>query len=315
MAFKSLETSFIYNHLNRSNGLTNNIATLLQSGLRVSQDLLEEPLMIIMKNFKYPLKYKIKEALDDGRIVLLYNEKGKLPTSMPFFLTKAPNGEICAIISIDIYGVLTKEKDSIRIDAKKLYCLLESAYMARIIHLYGNPLSNSTSIITDGSHIYSSMFIRVLNKKYSLNVDKNRYHKVIFLASKFFLINILGLKDNNTTFNYAIKNCPGGNILILEEVNKMTSEEDFKNFETFINLLIKPELALGFKDLNVRNYLEAFIIMYDASALLALESFPYFIYNINSVRTGAYINNQYVLDAIVDKSGGKIYNTIVDIER
>lgn len=315
MAFKSLETSFIYNHLNRSNGITNNIASLLQNGLLIDQKLIEEPLMIIMKNFKYPLKYKIKEALDTGRIVLLYNEKGKLPTSIPFFLTKDGNGQIRAIISIDIYGTLTKERDSLRIDAKKLYCLMESAYMATIIYLYNSRLSNNSSIMTNGSNIYSSMFIRVLNKKYSLNIDKMRYHKVIMLASKFFLINMMGLKDNEITFNYAIKNCPGGNLLSLEEANKISSPEDFENFETFIKLLLKPELGLGLKDLNVRNYLEAFILMYDSSALLSLESFPYFVFTINSVITGAYMNNQYVLDTIIDKSGAKIYTEIANIEK
>lgn len=47
--------------------------------------------------------------------------------------------------------------------------------------------------------------------------------------------------------------------------------------------------------------------LYDPAALLSLESFQYFIYNIISVTTGAYINNQYVLEDIVGQNGAKIY--------
>ena len=31
-------------------------------------------------------------------------------------------------------------------------------------------------------------------------------HKVLLLASKFYLINILGLMDSDMVFNYAVKN-------------------------------------------------------------------------------------------------------------
>ena len=47
--------------------------------------------------------------------------------------------------------------------------------------------------------------------------------------------------------------------------------------------------------------------MFGPASLLALESYQYFIYNINSVTTGAYINNQYILEDIVGQSGSKIY--------
>jgi len=159
------------------------------------------------------------------------------------------------------------------------------------------------------------MFTRVLNKKYALNIDKSRMHKVILLSSKFYLINILGLNDDEVTFNYAYKNCAHGNRYILEETNDLLTLEDYATLETFINALARPALGLKLKDLSVRNYLESFINMYESSALLSLESFPYFLYNVISVTNGAYINNQYVLEDVVGTSGIKLYNDILNLDK
>jgi hypothetical protein len=55
--------------------------------------------------------------------------------------------------------------------------------------------------------------------------------------------------------------------------------------------------------------------MYDASALLALEAFPYFLYNVMSVTNGAYINNQYVLEDIVEHNGAKMYADLINMDK
>ena len=315
MGLKSLEKTFIYTHLNKSNGMTNNIAGLLSNGITLTEKNLEEPLMIIMKNFKFPLKYKVMEDFKSGNIILKYGTNTKLPTALPFFLTKNSEGRVVAVVSVDIYGTMNKETGDVSIDAKKLYCMMEAAYLSKVCFFHDKQLSARNVLLTYGSNIYSAMFTRVLNKKYALNLDKTKLHKVLLLSSKFYLINILGLPDSDLVFNYAIKNCPNGNLYSLEEANDALSMKDYENLETFIKALTKPQLGLNFKDLTVRNYLEAFINMYDASNLLSLEAFPYFIYNIISVTNGAYINNQYVLEDIVGSGGAKIYNDIMNLDK
>lgn len=315
MALKSLDSTFIYNHLNRSNGITDNIAGLLSKGMVVTTKQLEEPLMIIMKNFKFPLKFKVMDAVNDGTIQMRYAVGTKLPTCLPFFLMNNSSGKIISVVSIDIYGSYDEDTDSIKIDPKKLYCMLEAAYLARLVYLKQKQLVTRSTIISGGSEIYSGMFTKVLNKKYSLNIDKSKMHKVLFLSSKFYLINILGLMDSDMVFNYSIKNCPNGNIYSLKELNDMVPAKAFENLETFINTISNPALGLGFKDLTVRGYLESFINMYESSNLLSLESFPYFLYNIISVTNGGYINNQYILEGIVGNTGSKIYNDLLILDK
>lgn len=311
---KSLEATYIYTVLNKSAGLTHNIAGLITKGKTLTKQEVEEPLMIITKNFKFPFKYKVLEAFEKGIIQLKYDASSKLPTCMPFVLAKQDN-EIVCIVDTSIYGNYDEETHSLNIDAKKLYCMMESAYIARVCFLNNKSLTTRSVLLSHGSNIYANMFARVLNKKYSLNIDKTRLHKVIFLASKFFLYNIIGLRNSDLIFNYSIKNCPNGNIYTLKDIDELTNDNDFEDFDAFIKMLGRKDLGLNLKDLTTRNYLEAFIHMYYESALLSLEAFPYFLYNVISVTNGAYVNNQYILETIVDTNGAKIYNDIVNMDK
>lgn len=314
MAIKSLEQTYLYGHLNKSNGMSKNIMNIIQS-MTVTREQIEEPLLTITKNFKFPLKYKVLDDFKDGKIILKYSKTATLPTCLPFFLTKNA-GQVVAIVSINSYATFDEDANTIRIDPKKLYCLMEGAYLAKSIYFNSSKIPTHSTIISSGSQIYSYIFTRVLNKKYALNVDKTKMNKVLMLSSKFYMINILGLKDTDMIFNYAIKNCPTGNIYSLKEANEAFNPEAYNSLETFINeLTTNKALGLGFKDLTVRGYIEAFINMYDSSALLALETFPYFVYMIVCVVDGGYMNNQYVLEDLVGKAGAKIYNDLANMEK
>ena len=51
--------------------------------------------------------------------------------------------------------------------------------------------------------------------------------------------------------------------------------------------------------------------MYDASMLLAMENFNYFMYNIISVNETTYVNNYQMLKNIVGDDGKKIYADLI----
>lgn len=315
MAIKGLDTSFVYNYLNKSNGLANNISSIINTGQTLTYESLEEAFVIIMKNFKYPLKYKVMDDFKNGKIIIKYSSNVTMPSCLPFFLTKI-NGSVVAVVVASTYGTLDKDTGSVKIDPKKLYCMMEGAYLAKLIFYNNSKIPSRPSIITNGSNIYSTMFTRVLNRKYALNVDKSKLHKILMLSSKFYMINMLGHQDSDMVFNYAVKNCPNGNLYTLKEANSLFDEKNFENIETFIKGLVETKaLGLNLKDLTVRGYLESFINMYDSSNLLSLESFPYFVYNTTAVTNGAYLNNQYVLEDIVGTAGAKIYNDLVQLDK
>lgn len=314
---KSLNDSYVFRHLNNNGRIESSVLKVLQNGKMLNRLNLEAAMLMIEKSFRYPLKTKVLEAFNRQDIVLMYSpDDVKLPTAMPFFLHKTPSGKLVAIVVVDLYGRMDKESNDITIDAKKLYTMMEGAYIALVSFSQHREFSKRTGIIVNGSNIYANMIARVLNKKYALNVDKNKLHKVQFLAGKFFIVNILGHENNELATNYAIRNCVGANPLVLQDVDDIVGDEYYKDISTFINALKIPELNLGMGDtLTMRAFLEMFINMYDHSMVFALELFSYFAYNINAAVHGSYINNQYVLEDIIDRVGPKLYQEILSASR
>lgn len=315
MSLKSMNDSAVFNYLNDNNRINNTIVNILTKGTVLSVKNIEQA-YVTMKMYKYPLRAKVLEAVDQGRVTLLFAPKDlKMTPALPFFLQKSSNGATRAVVLVDIYGSMD-EAGNVTIDPKKLYTVLEAAYLGLVYSNEYNSIAKRTGVITNGSAIYCNMFARVLNRKYALNTDKVKLHKVQFLASKFFLINILGNKDGETITNYALKNCVGANTIILRDLDDQVPEEAYTNLNTFIKTLTRPELHLNFGDsLTVRSYIEQYIMMYDQSALLALELFPYFILTVNAVNSGAYLNNQLILEDIIDKNGIKLYQDMLTVSR
>lgn len=310
MAVKSMEEAFIYKMLNTNNKVSTTIVKILNEGTRLNKSNLEEAFMIINKNFKFPLKQQVLKAFEDGELILMYSPVSvRMPNSIPFFLTRGGNGQVVAVVCVDLYGSMNQKGD-VHIDAKKLYTIMEAALIAKKYYLASQKYVTNRAVI-DACNIYANMFIKPLNKKYSLNVDKNKMHRALFLSAKFYLINVLGMKDSEMTTNYALSVCRNGNPILLKETDSNMKPEDYKDISTFITALTRPEIGLGMSDLTVRGYLESFIHMYDGTAVLALELFPYFVYNCNAVTHGAYLNNQYIFEDIVEGRGIKLYNAFV----
>jgi hypothetical protein len=312
MAYKSLESSFIYRELNHDGRLSEQMMGLLQKGEILTKKDLEEQFLMIQKNFKYPLKFKILDEVEKENIILMYAPDNiKIPLAVPFFLTRSKQDKIVAVVCVDLFG--SKKANGITVDSKKLYTLMEAAYFAKLCYNYSKQIASRNTVISVGGSIYGNILVRVFNKKYALNIDKLKMNKLIYLANKFYMINLLGLQDNDVTRNYALKACVAANHFSLEEADRIFNPEAYKDISTFILELKNKDLGFNFKDLQVRGFLESYIQMYDASMLLALESFPYFFYNVLSVTNGAFLNSQYVLEDIVGTGGAKIYADLLNI--
>lgn len=313
MAIKSMSDSYIFNMINKNNVVNENILKSITKGevLSLEKDL-PEAAMIINRNFKYPLKLRVLEQLSNGKIILKFSPKDvKIPTSVPFVLYKDTTNTVKAIVFADLYTYQLSD-GTYKTDAKKLYCMMEAATIALGYLQNYKGLSNNATIINAGAEIYSNMVMRVLNKKYSL-IDKNKINAVLFLASKFYMISVLGLSDSDIVTNYAKKNLRNANPMLIENINAVFTEADFKDIATFVQALADDtKNGLGMKDLTVRGFVESFINMYDSASILSLELFPYYIYNIVSVLDSAYINNQYVLEDMVigTGKGAQLYNSL-----
>lgn len=312
MAAKASNQSYIFNMLNKDNKINNTIKEIIQRGKPVAPQQIEEQLMIINKRFKMPLKNTVMDEYKKGKIKLMTTPEGsvQLPSAMPFFLMKS-GSEIVAVVMVDVFGNVLQNGD-ISIDAKKLYVLMEGAYMALEYTNFSNKYNSNGTVTSNGSKIYANMFIKPINRKYNINVDRVKTQKILFLAAKFYLINILGMNTSNEEMinNIAKKAAKVNNPMLIDDAINDVDIMAFKDINAFVTTLATGNLNLGLEKMNIRGYLESFMQMYSGTALLALELFPYLMFNIGSALQGAFLNNQYMFEDLIEKDGPKIYNVM-----
>lgn len=312
---KSIRSTYLYGMLNKDGAMDDIMKTLLTKGIEADKVMLNTQYSMINNYYKYPLKTSVMKAVEEGIVVPMLYPKGitanhKVPINIPFILVPS-NASIKAVAVIDNYATLDeKNGNRVNIDPSKLYCLLEAAFVARGIQLNFNAVRHNTIMYTEGTSIYAHMFTKVLNKDYALNVKKDAYNKILFLSSKFFLLNLLQFQDSDMVFNYAMKTAKDLNPVIGKQLNDALKPEDYADISTFIQALAKNAFMIinGLENLTVREYVTNYIKMYSNAALFSLEHISYFIFNILSCLDHAYFNNQYAFDAAIGtKSADKIY--------
>lgn len=314
-ANKSIRETFLYGSMNKNGFLDKILANVLKKGKVLTPSDLSYEINTISKFYKYADKENVLRAFESGilkPIVLPAGTSEKVPQSIPFMLGMSGR-QLIAYIFIDNYTSANTKDGSYSIDPKKLYCLLEAGYIATKVQQAFLVISRNSVLSVEGATIFAHMFTRVLNKKYALNVDKRAYSKVLYLAAKFFLINHLGMEANSdTAVNYAMKVADINNSIMVNELDNQFPPEAYTNLASFITCihnnayLITQSLA----NLTTRDYINDYVTLYQGSALFALEHLSYFLFTINSVVIGAYMNNQAILEDILNKSGVKIYNFI-----
>lgn len=325
---KGFTDSFIFNMLNADKRITtafNNSLRTNDGGIVFGYDptkdappIIEEALLQIRKSFKYLLTDAILRALKEGRIVLAYNPKVMPTPQAPFFVIN-DNGKPRAVVLIHSHAKVEnkgahKGAEHVVIDAKKLYAMLEGAYIALCYSSSPKHFKSNTDLRTLGCEIYGNMMLRVLNRKYSINNDRVKSQKIQFLANKFYLVNVLGMDAaSDMTKSYASKPIMNYNPQIIDGLHSMTDDSvrDFKDISNFVDLLNDKDLNLGLGDgFKTRTLISEYVMMFDGTILLGLELLPYYLYNIFGAVQGAYINNQYALDTIIDKDGVKLHHSV-----
>ena len=320
---KSIRDTYLYQVSNKNGAMDNVIKSIMTKGIEVNKDMLNNQYTMINNYFKFPLKNDIMNAVDSGLVRPMMYPKGiaannKVPTSIPFILTKdAENGGIVqAIAVIDNYAQFDDANENrVVIDANKLYCFLETAYIAREIQLGFNTIRHNTTMYTDAVSIYAHMFIKVLNREYALNVDKTAYNKVLFLASKFFMLNLLQMQDSEMIFNYAMK--AAGNIspIAIKRINDTLTIDSYKDLGAFVQALASVGYLVinGLSKITVREFVAKFIRAYGNASLFALEHLSYFIFAIISTINRAHLTDVYAWEAAMgNKSGDKVYAYIAN---
>lgn len=306
---KTLNDTFIFNHYDKN--LKSTIFKFISTAEEVSVDKLHDNIYEINKRFTFSLKPHIITDLQNGKLTPVYNSSPtvNIPSSIPAILT-IKDGKIRCFVNLSNHSKKNKE-DELVIDNNKLFVLLQAGEVYLLTYEYFTRLQRDSDIIKYGSELYSKMFTNILNKKFAINIDDTRYSQVLFLTSKFFLINVLGKEPSIEVDNYSLRNCKIASTSLIDGVNRTFNPSDYSKLKNFIEALAVN--IRGLEKLTVRGYLDSFANTYGPSTLFALEFLPFFLNTVFSVIIGAFVNQQYVLENLFGKSADRLYNRFANI--
>ena len=313
--YAPLSASYQWNQLNSNNALTNKIQTLIQEGEHVTLNRIPTTVLKLKNKLKSPITTELLEAIQNGDLVLIYKPDTKVPTYLPFVITRPRPNSCVGVVFLNNLDA-SVAGDELFLNERKFKVAIESCYISMQIANAGeSPKLRSTALIRSGSLIYSNIMVSAINRKHNIKLEPVMYNSVIYLMSRYYVGTILGCNgtmDPEIMQNYCLYNCKQTDYISLKKIVEQFEDSDFDNIAKLISKLSTiEELQKRLSNLTVSNFIESYINMYDASMLLAMENFNYFLYNILSVNETTYVNNYQMLKNIVGDEGRKIYADLI----
>lgn len=314
--YAQLKQSYQWNMLNDNQRVINKVQKILKTGEAINFDRMPTVLSVMKNRVKSPIFNKMLEAINNEQMVLVFNSEGdaKAPGFLPFVIMQAGTYDYRAIIFLDLCEARIGDGDEIFVNERKLKVVMESAYIALcMLDDKNRGKLQTANIVRPSSKIYAYAITECINRKHSIKMDQNVFNAMIYLLSKFFIRTTLGCTSNEDVVEtYCMSNCQNPYPAAVHQIADQFEDSDFENIASLIKKMTEiPELAPRLGKLTVSNFTESYINMYDISMLLAMENFPYLVFNILSVIDTTYINNYYHLKNIVGDEGKKLHATLI----
>ncbi len=303
MALKKLTELHLFDLFVTSTGSSSSGAVrdmtneVLTQQFGVEQKQIADQLGVIQRRFKFVSRSRMLGDLETGAVLPVFDEKLAVPSFIPAWLIYKDQ-EIKAISNFTLYGKRA-EDGSLEIDNKKVFGLLQSATTILALFRNQNMVANNATMIKNSTYAYVRMFVRCLDRAYSLNLQRDTADRVAYLTGKFFQVCVMGRSDNESTRAVAAQSVangtPPGALARLDE--EFTGPLD--SLTGFVDALSQEFEVL--RHLTERSLVENWLRMYGDSTLLAIESYYYFLSTVFSAVTTSGLNNEVMINGLADK--------------
>jgi hypothetical protein len=263
---------------------------------------IQEQVTTIQRRYKYASRSKIVDELTKGELVPVFDEKMVVPAFVPAWLVYKA-GKIVGVANISLHA--KQQGQFLEIDNKRLFGLLQDAVVLRGLHQNQNKITNNMTVVKASSSVYTRMFVRCLDRLYSLNLEPVQADKASYLVSKFFLLYVLGKADSESVKGVALKAAVNETPVSVIERVEDENEVDFSSLDGFVESL--GDAVPTLRNLNVRSLAETWTRMYGDSTILGIESFQYFTTAIFSAATASGLNNEAVINNLASKDVQSFY--------
>ena len=314
-----LANSYQWNMLNTNNRINLTIQALAKEGESVNLERMPTATSIIRNRMKSPILGDIIEEIENGNIILLFNPTNtvQVPAFLPF-VTMQRDRNYMVMVFLNSCNAKLGDDGEILIDERKLKVSLESAYLAlRMMDYTNDGKITAANIMKPSSKIYTYMITECINRRHSIKMDQPIFNAIAYMVSKFFMRTVMGSKATDDVIDtYCMGNCVNPNPGLIHQYIAGVEDKDYANISTLITKMISiPQLQPRIGKMTMSNFTESYINMYDAATLLAMEIYPYLVFNILSVNDTTYANNYFHLKNIVGDDGKKLYASLISTLR
>jgi len=270
---------------------------------------------LIDRRFNFAMKPAVVSCFtDENSIIPVFNKTTIfLPTYVPCVGSfDEKTNKVVVYVNLTPYGVISKN-GKFDIDAKKLYTLLQMAYILKeFASLNWNKITLNLNIMKTASYIYSLMFSKLVDKLYATRMVPIQHDTVLYLSSKFFIKNVL---DRNVQGEKLIESIAMSNTSGVMNSNTIVNDVFFRE-ETYsdLNAFLQSLNELHFvKKLNTRIFLQEWIKLYGEASFMGLEYFPFFLHMLFSTYVSANIVNDFIIEPLAPKELTQLYVEISKI--
>lgn len=234
-------------------------------------------------------------VLEDSNVVLLYGNT-PMPKAFKVFCVKDIKVDNRLKVFIDCSSILRKVNGAWETPAiDVLIAHLLSAMTNYIYYAEPNRIILNNDIAVYGARAFSSLFTNIINYLYKINLLEAKRDKCKYLASMYYLVNILDRDVNSNSCMSISKRVSDLSDREIELLHIGLDKDSFTDIKTFIDTVSK---LLKIDKLTLDSFMEKWIFLYGTGTHFGTEYFPEFSAMLTDTYVGCYINNQKTIEKI-----------------
>ena len=319
MSFKSFSELDTAKGILTSESVKKTLTSVVLSRDEVKAEDIAEPLRVINRRFSFSLKHRTLELYGNKRVVLLGNKETiKLPQTIPAWTVADNVRGYITYVNFTPYMPNNIEN----IDTRKLYGMLQFATVMNETIKYYDKLSYNNTMLKLGAQLYSSLMLKVFDKIAGVSMDQLHKNQLVYFFAKYFMINLLGRKPNETIDAIAHNLTSESGIVAKESFESGIAVELKAESQTDLyshGILDTIKAVTNSKDwlnkVNNRNFVQNYLGLYGATALFGMERIDYFLAMVASYVIDAGIVNDYSLATIFGRDASILYDEFVRLTR
>ena len=263
-----------------------------------------EAAYISLKQISESLTVAALKAYENGDTVLIFNDNPKLSMSQTLpFITFKRQEKFITYVFMDRFISIGRD-GRYNLQSTNLRDLLTGAVIANGLKRNYGLLASNQYLAKTLMSIYTDFLCRIINKNYSIAVDKVLFDSLQYYINRFFLENIFDMVENeNNVIAVASKHFRYIDEMQADALNHNYESINPKKLSELIQLI--STLSPRLKSINMSSILTSWINYYFIPSMLAIDNIEYLIFMIICLLNGNNIININASDIVKETKGIK----------